>query len=198
MRTGTKFLCALAAILGLLAGVFVFFPWDAVAGCVIDGAAADAARSGIYVTVADKRTEGFFRKTVVCRGVRADFPVFSVVISELRVTPHIISSVSGNEKFDVETGAGFIAPMVGGKVEWNASGAKVSRGADSTRMDDIHMTGKTSMSGFIEIFTAKRSIKNANLDITTSGMTDTMLNMISKTGLLPLKRVDKGRWKVER
>jgi hypothetical protein len=198
MRRGAKIACAAALFAGLITGLFIFFPWNAAATFAVNGAMDKAARSGIYITAGDRYIEGATSKTVVLRSVKADFPVFSVSLSELRITPSLLTLLFGGARFDVKTGRGALVPMMGEKLEWMSSEAAVAENGGNLSVSDIKMTGKLSASGFLELSPEKGKITKADLKIKSPPEADMMFRMAAASGLIPISSAKPGEWRIER
>ena len=89
---------AAAALAGLILGIVIFFPWDALAPALFAFAAKEAASRGVYVTASSSETSGLVKKNFSYKGVNADLPVARARLSELSVEPDILSSLLSGEK----------------------------------------------------------------------------------------------------
>ena len=89
---------AAAAIAGLIIGIVIFFPWDALAPALFAFAAREAASRGVYVTASSSETSGLVKKNFSYKGVNADLPVARARLSEVSVEPDILSSLLSGEK----------------------------------------------------------------------------------------------------
>ncbi|MEG1912637.1 MAG: type II secretion system protein GspN [Cloacibacillus sp.] len=189
----------LAVVAGLLAALLLFFPWDTLASFVFAAGARVAAENGIYATAASSETSGIFSKSFTYGGLKADFPVFRVTTRELTVTPNIISSVfSATKSCSISTGKGSIIPVTRQAMEWNSGAADISVTAESIIIQNIAFTGKTSISGFVEISRATSKMTRAKVLLKVPQELDRMLNIVGMTGMLPLSRIKDGEWRIER
>ena len=73
---------AAAALAGLIIGIAIFFPWDALGSSLFAFAAKEAASRGVYVTASSSEVSGLFKKNFSYKGVNADLPVARASLRE--------------------------------------------------------------------------------------------------------------------
>ena len=117
---------AAAALAGLIIGIAIFFPWDALGSSLFAFAAKEAASRGVYVTASSSEVSGFFKKTFSYKGVNADLPVARASLREVSVEPDILSSLlSGEKSARLTFGRGSLVPVTRQPIEWNSGSASV-------------------------------------------------------------------------
>ncbi|MDO5114975.1 MAG: type II secretion system protein GspN [Synergistaceae bacterium] len=190
---------SLAALLGLICGLLLFFPWTTLAGTISSLAATAAAENGIYLTVGSSRAEGILFKKFSYSAINADFPVLRGSLRELTVAPSFISSLFSDEKSARLTfGRGSVVPVTRQELNWNAGAADVILKAESLLVENISFTGESSLSGFAELSRSDFRIIRANLLVKVPAELDRMLEMMQKTNMIPLTKVKSGEWRIER
>lgn len=190
---------AAAALAGLIIGIIIFFPWDALASSLFAFAAKEAASRGVYVTASSSETSGFFKKTFSFRGVNADMPVARANLREVRVVPDILQSLLSREKSARLTfGPGGVVPVTRQTIEWNSGSASVRVTADTVVIEDVSFAGPTSISGSAEISLSAMRFVRARLLVKAPPELDRMFEMLRMTNMLPLKKVKEGEWRIER
>ena len=190
---------AAAALAGLIIGIVIFFPWDALAPALFALAAREAASRGVYITASSSETSGLVKKNFSYKGVNADLPVARARLSELSVEPDILSSLlSGEKSARLTFGRGSLVPVTRQPVEWNSGSASVRVTENTIIVEDISFTGPTSISGSAEISPSAMRLVRARLLVKAPPELDRMFEMLRMTNMLPLKKVKEGEWRIER
>lgn len=188
----------LAGVAGLLLGCLLFLPWSAIGDYALEKSIERAAAKQVYISVASHETEGVLGKTFVLRGIRADYPVFSATLRELRITPHLLSLLSSNQKVDLVIGRGELIPVTRQTLEWNSGTARVVRQGDTVTLEEIDIRGAFSAKGSLTFSTVSGTLSKADLTMTLPEEMDRALQMFSSSGMAPLRKVKNGEWRVER
>lgn len=187
------------AVLGLLCGLLIFFPWQPLAGTAASTATSVAAENGIFLTVAGSEVSGLFSKSFTYRGVNADFPVFRFSAGEISITPAILSSLfSPTKSCRLAMGRGSVVPVTRQAFEWNGGTADVSLTPQSLMIENIAFTGKTAVTGFAELSRETGKLTRAKMLIKVPAELDRALEMAGKMGMAPLTKVKSGEWRIER
>lgn len=190
---------AAAALAGLIIGIAIFFPWDALGSSLFAFAAKEAASRGVYVTVSSSEVSGLFKKTFSYKGVNADLPVARVSLREVSVEPDILSSLlSGEKSARLTFGRGSLVPVTRQPIEWNSGSASVRVTENTIIVEDISFTGPTAVSGSAEISPSAMRLVRARLLVKAPSELDRMFEMLRMTNMLPLKKVKEGEWRIER
>ena len=190
---------AAAALAGLILGIVIFFPWDALAPSLFAFAAREAASRGVYVTASSSETSGLVKKNFSYKGVNADLPVARASLREVSVEPDILSSLlSGEKSARLTFGRGSLVPVTRQPVEWNSGSASVRVTENTIIVEDISFTGPTSISGSAEISPSAMRLVRARLLVKAPPELDRMFEMLRMTNMLPLKKVKEGEWRIER
>ena len=190
---------AAAALAGLIIGIAIFFPWDALGSSLFAFAAKEAASRGVYVTASSSEVSGLFKKNFSYKGVNADLPVARASLREVSVSPDIISSLlSGEKSARLTFGRGSLVPVTRQPVEWNSGSAFVRVTENTIIVEDISFTGPTSISGSAEISPSAMRLVRARLRVKAPPELDRMFEMLRMTNMLPLKKVKEGEWRIER
>lgn len=190
---------AAAALAGLIIGIAIFFPWDALGSSLFAFAAKEAASRGVYVTASSSEVSGLFKKTFSYKGVNADLPVARVSLREVSVEPDILSSLlSGEKSARLTFGRGSLVPVTRQPVEWNSGSASVRVTENTIIVEDISFTGPTAVSGSAEISPSAMRLVRARLLVKAPPELDRMFEMLRMTNMLPLKKVKEGEWRIER
>lgn len=190
---------AAAALAGLIIGIAIFFPWDALGSSLFAFAAKEAASHGVYVTASSSEVSGLFKKNFSYKGVNADLPVARASLREVSVEPDILSSLlSGEKSARLTFGRGSIVPVTRQPVEWNSGSASVRVTENTIIVEDISFTGPTSISGSAEISPSAIRLVRARLRVKAPPELDRMFEMLRMTNMLPLKKVKEGEWRIER
>ena len=190
---------AAAALAGLIIGIAIFFPWDALGSSLFAFAAKEAASRGVYVTASSSEVSGLFKKNFAYKGVNADLPVARASLREVSVEPDILSSLlSGEKSARLTFGRGSLVPVTRQPVEWNSGSASVRVTENTIIVEDISFTGPTSVSGSAEISPSAMRLVRARLLVKTPPELDRMFEMLRMTNMLPLKKVKEGEWRIER
>lgn len=190
---------AAAALAGLIIGIAIFFPWDALGSSLFAFAAKEAASRGVYVTASSSEVSGLFKKNFSYKGVNADLPVARASLREVSVEPDILSSLlSGEKSARLTFGRGSLVPVTRQPVEWNSGSASVRVTENTIIVEDISFTGPTSVSGSAEISPSAMRLVRARLLVKTPPELDRMFEMLRMTNMLPLKKVKEGEWRIER
>lgn len=188
-----------AALAGLIIGIIIFFPWNALASSLFAFAAKEAASRGIYVTASSSETSGFLKKTFSLRGVNADMTVARANLREVGVEPDILRwLLSGEKNARLTFGRGGVVPATRQPIEWNSGSARVRVTADTVVIDDASFTGPTSISGSAEISLSTKRLVRARMLVKAPPELDRMFEMLRMTKMLPLKKVKEGEWRIER
>ena len=190
---------AAAALAGLIIGIAIFFPWNALGSSLFAFAAKEAASRGVYVTASSSEVSGLFKKTFSYKGVNADLPVARVSLREVSVEPDILSSLlSGEKSARLTFGRGSLVPVTRQPIEWNSGSASVRVTENTIIVEDISFTGPTSISGSAEISPSAMRLVRARLLVKAPPELDRMFEMLRMTNMLPLKKVKEGEWRIER
>lgn len=190
---------AAAALAGLIIGIAIFFPWDALGSSLFSFAAKEAASRGVYVTASSSEVSGLFKKNFSYKGVNADLPVARASLREVSVEPDILSSLlSGEKSARLTFGRGSLVPVTRQPVEWNSGSASVRVTENTIIVEDISFTGPTSVSGSAEISPSAMRLVRARLLVKAPPELDRMFEMLRMTNMLPLKKVKEGEWRIER
>ncbi|WP_294194003.1 type II secretion system protein GspN [uncultured Cloacibacillus sp.] len=190
---------AAAALAGLIIGIAIFFPWDALGSSLFAFAAKEAASRGVYVTASSSEVSGLFKKNFSYKGVNADLPVARASLREVSVEPDILSSLlSGEKSARLTFGRGSLVPVTRQPVEWNSGSASVRVTENTIIVEDISFTGPTSVSGSAEISPSAMRLVRARLLVKAPPELDRMFEMLRMTNMLPLKKVKEGEWRIER
>ena len=190
---------AAAALAGLIIGIAIFFPWNALGSSLFAFAAKEAASRGVYVTASSSEVSGFFKKNFSYKGVNADRPVARASLREVSVEPDILSSLlSGEKSARLTFGRGSIVPVTRQPIEWNSGSASVRVTENTIIVEDISFTGPTSISGSAEISPSAMRLVRARLLVKAPPELDRMFEMLRMTNMLPLKKVKEGEWRIER
>lgn len=190
---------AAAALAGLIIGIAIFFPWDALGSSLFAFAAKEAASRGVYVTASSSEVSGLFKKNFSYKGVNADLPVARASLREVSVEPDILSSLlSGEKSAQLTFGRGSLVPVTRQPIEWNSGSASVRVTENTVIVEDISFTGPTSVSGSAEISPSAMRLVRARLLVKAPPELDRMFEMLRMTNMLPLKKVKEGEWRIER
>lgn len=190
---------AAAALAGLIIGIAIFFPWNALGSSLFAFAAKEAASRGVYVTASSSEVSGLFKKNFSYKGVNADLPVARASLREVSVEPDILSSLlSGEKSARLTFGRGSLVPVTRQPVEWNSGSASVRVTENTIIVEDISFTGPTSISGSAEISPSAMRLVRARLLVKAPPELDRMFEMLRMTNMLPLKKVKEGEWRIER
>lgn len=190
---------AAAALAGLIIGIAIFFPWDALGSSLFAFAAKEAASRGVYVMASSSEVSGLFKKNFSYKGVNADLPVARASLREVSVEPDILSSLlSGEKSARLTFGRGSIVPVTRQPIEWNSGSASVRVTENTIIVEDISFTGPTSISGSAEISPSAIRLVRARLRVKAPPELDRMFEMLRMTNMLPLKKVKEGEWRIER
>ena len=190
---------AAAALAGLIIGIAIFFPWDALGSSLFAFAAKEAASRGVYVTASSSEVSGFFKKNFSYKSVNADLPVARASLREVSVEPDILSSLlSGEKSARLTFGRGSLVPVTRQPIEWNSGSASVRVTENTIIVEDISFTGPTSISGSAEISPSAMRLVRARLLVKAPPELDRMFEMLRMTNMLPLKKVKEGEWRIER
>lgn len=190
---------AAAALAGLIIGIAIFFPWDALGSSLFAFAAKEAASRGVYVTASSSEVSGLFKKNFSYKGVNADLPVARASLRDVSVEPDILSSLlSGEKSAQLTFGRGSLVPVTRQPIEWNSGSASVRVTENTVIVEDISFTGPTSVSGSAEISPSAMRLVRARLLVKAPPELDRMFEMLRMTNMLPLKKVKEGEWRIER
>ena len=190
---------AAAALAGLIIGIAIFFPWDALGSSLFAFAAKEVASRGVYVTASSSEVSGLFKKNFSYKGVNADLPVARASLREVSVEPDILSSLlSGEKSARLTFGRGSLVPVTRQPIEWNSGSASVRVTENTIIVEDISFTGPTSISGSAEISPSAMRLVRARLLVKAPPELDRMFEMLRMTNMLPLKKVKEGEWRIER
>ena len=190
---------AAAAIAGLIIGIVIFFPWDALAPALFAFAAREAASRGVYITASSSETSGLVKKNFSYKGVNADLPVARARLSELSVEPDILSSLlSGEKSARLTFGRGSIVPVTRQPLEWNSGSAELRVTRDSVIVENISFTGPAAISGSAEISTSAMRLVRARLLVKAPPELDRMFEMLRMAKILPLEKIKEGEWRITR
>lgn len=190
---------AAAALAGLIIGIAIFLPWDALGSSLFAFAAKEAASRGVYVTASSSEVSGLFKKNFSYKGVNADLPVARASLREVSVEPDILSSLlSGEKSARLTFGRGSLVPVTRQPIEWNSGSASVRVTENTIIVEDISFIGPTSVSGSAEISPSAMRLVRARLLVKAPPELDRMFEMLRMTNMLPLKKVKEGEWRIER
>ena len=193
---------AAAALAGLIIGIAIFFPWDALGSSLFAFAAKEAASRGVYVTASSSEVSGLFKKPFSYKGVNADLPVARASLREVSVEPDILSSLlSGEKSARLTFGRGSLVPVTRQPVEWNSGSVSVRVTENTIIVEDISFTGPTSISGSAEIarrLAARLADDGEVFLVKAPPELDRMFEMLRMTNMLPLKKIKEGEWRIER
>lgn len=190
---------AAAALAGLIIGIAIFFPWDALGSSLFAFAAKEVASRGVYVTASSSEVSGLFKKNFSYKGVNADLPVARASLREVSVEPDILSSLlSGEKSARLTFGRGSLVSVTRQPIEWNSGSASVRVTENTIIVEDISFTGPTSISGSAEISPSAMRLVRARLRVKAPPELDRMFEMLRMTNMLPLKKVKEGEWRIER
>lgn len=190
---------AAAALAGLIIGIAIFFPWDALGSSLFAFAAKEVASRGVYVTASSSEVSGFFKKNFSYKGVNTDLPVARASLREVSGEPDILSSLlSGEKSARLTFGRGSLVPVTRQPIEWNSGSASVRVTENTIIVEDISFTGPTSISGSAEISPSAMRLVRARLLVKAPPELDRMFEMLRMTNMLPLKKVKEGEWRIER
>lgn len=194
-----KLAAATALLLGIICGLAFFLPWNTAAVTAADLAAAAAAERGVYLTLSQSASEGFFPKDFRYSGITADFTMFRITVSEALIRPMITDSLfSRGLKCAVETGRGSLLPLTRQPVEWKSGRAVLTLSKGTLKLDDILFVGDTSLSGRAELSAADGSLLMASLLLKTKPEIDRMLEMAKSMGTFRLTKIRPGEWRIEK
>lgn len=188
----------LAGVAGLLLGFYISLPWGAVGDYAVATILNKAAGNRVYATVANHSVEGFFSKTLVMCGIRVDYPVASITLRELCVTPHLLSLLLSAQTVDLTLGRAELTFVTRQSLEWNSGTAKITKRGDVVAFEEIDIRGAFSVTGSLDFSTATGQLGAANLTVILPETMDRALQMLSGSGLLPLRKVKNGEWRIER
>ena len=190
---------AAAALAGLIIGIAIFFPWNALGSSLFAFAAKEAASRGVYVTASSSEVSGLFKKNFSYKGVNADLPVARASLRDVSVEPDILSSLlSGEKSAQLTFGRGSLVPVTRQLIEWNSGSASVRVTENTVIVEDISFTGPTSVSGSAEISPSAMRLVRARLLVKAPPELDRMFEMLRMTNMLPLKKIKEGEWRLER
>ncbi len=190
---------AAAALAGLIIGIAIFFPWNALGSSLFAFAAKEAASRGVYVTASSSEVSGLFKKNFSYKGVNADLPVARASLRDVSVEPDILSSLlSGEKSAQLTFGRGSLVPVTRQPIEWNSGSASVRVTENTVIVEDISFTGPTSVSGSAEISPSAMRLVRARLLVKAPPELDRMFEMLRMTNMLPLKKIKEGEWRIER
>ena len=188
-----------AGLCGLIAGMVLFFPWDAAAEYAASRTAASASEKNIFISFRDIYTEGFADREFIYRGIKADMPAVSVKISEARVDPKIIRSLISSSKMGtLSLGSGEITTATRQKLKWSSGTANIRYDGETLYIEDLTLAGDISAKGFINISTETGKIVTSDITARFPHEFDRALEMLSKMQVLPLTRSDSGEWRISR
>lgn len=188
-----------AGLCGLIAGMVLFFPWDAAAEYAASRTAASASEKNIFISFRDIYTEGFADRKFICRGFTADMPAVSIKVSEARVDPMFIRSlISASKTGTLSFGRGEITTVTKQKLKWTSGTANIKSNGDTLYIDDITLTGDVSAKGFINISNETGNIVNADITARFPDEFDRALQMLSNMQVLPLTKISSGEWRISR
>ncbi|MEA4873177.1 MAG: type II secretion system protein GspN [Synergistaceae bacterium] len=188
-----------AGLCGLIAGLALFFPWDAAAEYAASRAAAAASEKNIFLSFQNIFTEGLLDREFICRGFTADMPAVSIKISEARVDPMFIRSlISASKTGTLSFGRGEITTVTKQKLKWTSGTANVKSTGDTLYVDDITLDGDVSAKGFINISNETGKIVNADITARFPDEFDRALQMLSNLQVLPLTKISSGEWRITR
>lgn len=188
-----------AALCGLIVGTVLFFPWETTAEYSASKAAMAAAQKNICMSYSDIYTEGLIDRELICTGVTADLPAFSIKISEVRFDPSLIKSIlSLSLRGNVYLGRGEITTLTRQKLKWTSGTAKLSVKNDMLYLDDLALSGDVTAKGFINLSMDTGKIANSDLTARFPHEFDRALQMLSTMRIINLTKVSPGEWRITR
>lgn len=188
-----------AALCGLIVGTVLFFPWETTAEYSVSKAAMAAAQKNICMSYSDIYTEGLIDRELICTGVTADLPAFSIKISEVRFDPSLIKSIlSLSLRGNVYLGRGEITTLTRQKLKWTSGTAKLSVKNDMLYLDDLALSGDVTAKGFINLSMDTGKIANSDLTARFPHEFDRALQMLSTMRIINLTKVSPGEWRITR
>ena len=188
-----------AGLCGLVAGMVLFFPWDAAAEYAASRTAASASEKNIFISFRDIYTEGFADREFIYRGITADMPAVSIKINEARVDPKIIRSlISASKTGTISLGSGEITTVTRQKLKWTSGTANIRSDGKTLYIDDLTLAGSVSAKGFINISTDTGKIAASDITARFPHEFDRALEMLSNMQLLPLTKSGSGEWRISR
>ena len=188
-----------AALCGLIVGTVLFFPWEMTAEYSASKAAMAAAQKNICMSYSDIYTEGLLDRELICTGVTADLPAFSIKISEVRFDPSLIKSIlSLSLRGNVYLGRGEITTVTRQKLKWTSGTAKLSVKNDMLYLDDLALSGDVTAKGFINLSMDTGKIANSDLTARFPHEFDRALQMLSTMRIINLTKVSPGEWRITR
>ena len=188
-----------AALCGLIVGTVLFFPWETLAEYSASKAAMAAAQKNICMSYSDIYTEGLLDRELICTGVTADLPAFSIKISEVRFDPSLIKSIlSLSLKGNVYLGRGEITTVTRQKLKWTSGTAKLSVKDNILYLDDLELSGDVTAKGFINLSMDTGKIANSDLTARFPHEFDRALQMLSTMQIINLTKVSPGEWRITR
>ena len=188
-----------AAICGLIIGTMLFFPWETTAEYSANKAAVSASEKNICMSYSNIYTEGLLDKELICTGVTADLPAFSIKISEVRFDPSLIKSfLSLSLKGNVYLGRGEITTVTRQKLKWTSGNAKLSVKDNILYLDDLELSGDVTAKGFINLSMDTGKIANSDLTARFPHEFDRALQMLSTMQIINLTKVSPGEWRITR
>jgi hypothetical protein len=188
-----------AALCGLIVGTVLFFPWEMTAEYSASKAAMAAAQKNICMSYSDIYTEGLLDRELICTGVTADLPAFSIKISEVRFDPSLIKSIlSLSLRGNVYLGRGEITTVTRQKLKWTSGTAKLSVKNDMLYLDDLALSGDVTAKGYINLSMDTGKIANSDLTARFPHEFDRALQMLSTMQIINLTKVSPGEWRITR
>ena len=188
-----------AALCGLIVGTVLFFPWEMTAEYSASKAAMAAAQKNICMSYSDIYTEGLLDRELICTGVTADLPAFSIKISEVRFDPSLIKSIlSLSLRGNVYLGRGEITTVTRQKLKWTSGTAKLSVKDNILYLDDLELSGDVTAKGFINLSMDTGKIANSDLTARFPHEFDRALQMLSTMRIINLTKVSPGEWRITR
>lgn len=187
------------ALIGLIIGAIVFFPWNTLAQGAAAKIAKAAADSGIWLTTGNADVSGVFSKSFTFHSVKADFPLMKFSADKVVITPALSSvAFSKEKKSHISMGRGTLLPVTQVPLDWNGGNADITLTEDSLRIENISITGKLTVTGFAEISRNKNALKRAKVRIKVPAAMDKTLDSAAKMGVMPLKKIRNGMWRLEK
>ena len=188
-----------AALCGLIVGTVLFFPWEMTAEYSASKAAMAAAQKNICMSYSDIYTEGLLDRELICTGVTADLPAFSIKISEVRFDPSLIKSIlSLSLRGNVYLGRGEITTVTRQKLKWTSGTAKLSVKDNILYLDDLELSGDVTAKGYINLSMDTGKIANSDLTARFPHEFDRALQMLSTMQIINLTKVSPGEWRITR
>ncbi len=188
-----------AGLCGLVAGMVLFFPWDAAAEYAASRAASSASEKNIFISFRDIYTEGFVDREFIYRDITADMPAVSIKINEARVDPKIIRSlISSSKKGTLSLGSGEITTVTRQKLKWTSGTANIRSDGKTLYIDDLTLAGDVSAKGFINISRDTGKIVASDITARFPHEFDRALEMLSNMQVLPLTKSGSGEWRISR